>query len=67
MNILDYNHCNLENCIHQPKCGWNIKLGGVSTTELLKLKHFLGELVEVDLTNYSSKVATERFFGEEKS
>jgi len=61
MNILDYNHC-LNNC----KCGWNITIGGTSTVELLKVKDALQSIgIEADLTQYDSKLNTEKFVFEE--
>ena len=61
MRILDFNHCNVENCRHHPNCGWNIQLGGEKEEELILLKQILHGLIEEDLTDYGSKMATEPF------
>jgi hypothetical protein len=64
MNVLDYNHCNSENCRHAPNCGWNITLGGENNEELMELKTFLKSKIEKDFTDYKDKPSTEKF-GEE--
>lgn len=56
MRILDFNHCKLT-C----NCGWNIKIGGKSESELIKLKKFIKDSGLEDLTNYDEKFMTERF------
>ena len=62
MNILDFNHCH---CKVTCDCGWNVHLGGTSEVELAKLRKFLKDnnFIEGDLTDYSQKLATEKFNG----
>ena len=61
MKILDFNHCNFENC----NCGWNIIIGGSDGKELKALKAFLKGKTE-DKTDYNKKLSTKGFFNPEK-
>ena len=56
MRILDFNHCDFENC----NCGWNVTISGTNLEELKLLKVFLKGKVK-DETDYSEKLSTEIF------
>lgn len=58
MEVLDFNHCH---CKLTCDCGWNVTFGGVSEVELMKLKQFLKEFITDDITDYGSKLSTEKF------
>ena len=57
INILDFNHCNLEGC----DCGWNITLSGSDEKTLEKVKEKLKDFEKKDKVPYHEKNNQEKF------